>query len=116
MDNLVIREFVPCYRTTDNVKGMYDMITGYFFTVSGEGEFSNASKELEGCVIDPESTMFTGKKAHATGYVRWVDGDGTEESTEDELSNTEDTAFIDASITSSVKYNASIILEQYIKD
>ena len=117
MDNLVIREFVPCYRTTDNVKGMYEMITGEFFTnEGGADDFTNNSKELDGCVIDPESTMFTGKKAHATGYVRWVDGDGTEESTEDELSNTEDTAFIDASITSSVKYNASIILEQYIKD
>lgn len=116
MDNLVIREFVPCYQVSDNVKGMYDMVTGNFFTVSGEGEFSNTSKELDGCVIDPESTMFTGKKAHAIGYVRWIDGDGTDESPEDELDNTDDTAFIDNSITSSVKYNASIILEQYIKD
>ena len=116
MDNIVIREFVPCYRVSDNVKGMYDMITGNFLTVSGEGEFSNNSKELDGCVIDPESDIFTGNKAHAVGYVRWIDGDGTDESPEDELDNTEDTAFIDDSITSSVKYNASIILEQYIKD
>lgn len=116
MDNIVIREFVPCYRVSDNVKGMYDMITGNFLTVSGEGEFSNNSKELDGCVIDPESDIFTGNKAHAIGYVRWIDGDGTDESPEDELDNTEDTAFIDDSITSSVKYNASIILEQYIKD
>ena len=116
MDNIVIREYVPCYRVDDNVKGMYDMITGEFLVASGEGEFSNTSKELDGCVIDPESSMFTGKKAHAIGYVRWIDGDGTEESPEDELDNTEDTAFIEDSITSSVKYNASIILEQYIKD
>lgn len=122
MDNIVIREFVPCYRVADNVKGMYDMVTEQFFENAGTGEFADTSAELEGCVIDPSSTIFTGNIANATGYVRWIDGDGTEESPEDELNNTEDTAFIDNYIDeagdkhSVVKYKASIIFEQYIED
>lgn len=116
MDNIVIREFVPCYRVADDVKGMYDMVTEQFFENAGTGEFANTSIELEDCVINPESDDFTGNIANAIGYVRWIDGDGTEESPEDELNNTEDTAFIDDSETSSVKYKASIIFEQYIEE
>ena len=116
MDNIVIREFVPCYRVADDVKGMYDMITGQFFENAGTGEFASTSAELGKCVIDPESTDYTDKKANAKAYIRWIDGDGTEESPEDEFNNTEDTAFIDDSETSSVKYKASIIFEQYIEE
>lgn len=114
LDNIVIREYVPCIRVADDVKGMYDMITGEFLVNSGTGEF--ASAELEKCVIDPESTEFTDNKANAIGYVRWVDGDGTEESPEDELNNTEDTAFIEDASNTVVKYKASIIFEQYIEE
>lgn len=122
MDNIVIREFVPCYRVADNVKGMYDMITEQFFENAGTGEFADTSAELEGCIIDPMSTDFTNKKAHAIGYARWNDGDGTEESPEDELNNTEDTAFIEgvsnteATTDDVIKYKASIIFEQYIEE
>jgi len=33
------RDFVPCYRKSDNVAGMYDLVTGAFFTNSGTGSF-----------------------------------------------------------------------------
>lgn len=35
----LVREFIPCYRKSDEKPGMYDMITGTFFTNVGTGEF-----------------------------------------------------------------------------
>jgi hypothetical protein len=39
----VIREYVPCYRKSDNVVGLYEMYTGQFLTNAGEGEFSKGA-------------------------------------------------------------------------
>lgn len=38
-DNLV-RDFVPCYRNSDNVAGLYDFVTNTFFTNQGTGTFT----------------------------------------------------------------------------
>lgn len=38
--NTVKRNFVPCYRNSDNKPGMYDTMTGTFYTNAGSGEFS----------------------------------------------------------------------------
>lgn len=35
-----IRNFIPCYRKSDNEPGMYDTITGTFYTNSGTGTFT----------------------------------------------------------------------------
>ena len=35
-----IRDFVPCYRKSDNKPGMYDLVTKVFFTNAGNGEFA----------------------------------------------------------------------------
>lgn len=35
----LLRQMYPCYRRSDNVAGMYDKITGTFFTNSGTGTF-----------------------------------------------------------------------------
>ena len=35
----VVRDFVPCYRNTDKKPGLYDMVSGEFFTNAGTGEF-----------------------------------------------------------------------------
>lgn len=37
--NTLIRDLVPCYRKSDNVAGMYDRVSGAFFTNAGTGEF-----------------------------------------------------------------------------
>lgn len=34
-----IYEFIPCYRKEDNVAGMYDLVSGEFYTNAGTGEF-----------------------------------------------------------------------------
>ena len=41
-DNLV-RDFIPCYRKTDGEVGMYDLITGKFYTNSGSGAFAKGN-------------------------------------------------------------------------
>ena len=36
----VLRELIPCYRKADNVAGMYDIISGIFYTNKGTGSFA----------------------------------------------------------------------------
>ena len=38
-DETLIRDFVPCYRKSDNVAGMYDFVSQTFFINSGTGTF-----------------------------------------------------------------------------
>ena len=38
-DNLT-RDFVPCYRKSDSVVGLYDLVSGSFFTNAGTGAFT----------------------------------------------------------------------------
>ena len=35
----LVRHLVPCYRTADDVVGMYDLVTSAFFTNAGGGIF-----------------------------------------------------------------------------
>jgi len=39
----IAHDFVPCYRKADNVIGMYDMMTGIFYTNNGTGTFSKGA-------------------------------------------------------------------------
>lgn len=39
----LVRDFVPCYRTSDNVAGLYDTAQGAFYTNAGTGSFSVGS-------------------------------------------------------------------------
>ncbi len=36
----LVRDFVPCYRKSDNVAGLYDLVNGVFYTNGGSGEFT----------------------------------------------------------------------------
>lgn len=40
----LVRDFVPCYRKSDNVAGMYDLVTETFFVNDGTGEFIKGGK------------------------------------------------------------------------
>lgn len=42
-NNTLIREFIPCYRKSDNVIGMYDIVNGVFYTNQGTGNFIKGS-------------------------------------------------------------------------
>ena len=39
----IVRNFIPCYRKSDNVVGMYDVISGRFFTNDGTGTFGKGA-------------------------------------------------------------------------
>lgn len=36
----LVRDFVPCYRKSDNVAGLYDLVNGVFYTNAGSGTFT----------------------------------------------------------------------------
>lgn len=38
-NNILVRDFVPCYRKADNVAGLYDLVNGVFYTNAGTGTF-----------------------------------------------------------------------------
>ena len=38
-DDVLIRDFVPCYRKSDKVAGLYDVVTNEFYINNGTGEF-----------------------------------------------------------------------------
>lgn len=42
----VLRDYVPCRRKSDNTPGLYDLITGTFFTNAGTGNFTVGSNVL----------------------------------------------------------------------
>lgn len=39
-NNVMVRNFIPCYRKLDNEPGMYDTVNNVFYTNIGEGEFN----------------------------------------------------------------------------
>lgn len=41
--NDLIRDFIPCYRKTDNVIGLYDIVNNVFYTNAGTGTFIKGS-------------------------------------------------------------------------
>lgn len=39
-NNILIRNFIPCYRKSDNIAGMYDTVNNTFYTNAGTGNFT----------------------------------------------------------------------------
>jgi hypothetical protein len=48
-NDALVRDMIPCYRKSDNVVGMYDLVNGVFYTNAGTGAFliGNEVKNLE---------------------------------------------------------------------
>lgn len=42
-NDVLVRDFIPCYRKSDNVIGLYDLVTNTFFTNAGTGIFLKGS-------------------------------------------------------------------------
>ena len=42
-NNVLVRDFIPCYRNSDNVVGMYDVVNNVFYTNQGTGAFTYGS-------------------------------------------------------------------------
>ena len=39
-NGVLVRNYVPCYRISDGVIGLYETVTGTFVTNAGEGTFT----------------------------------------------------------------------------
>ena len=39
-DNVLVRDFIPCYRNSDNEVGLYDLVNNVFYTNQGTGAFT----------------------------------------------------------------------------
>lgn len=39
----IVRNFIPCYRKSDNVIGLYDLVNGVFYTNAGSGDFTKGN-------------------------------------------------------------------------
>ena len=46
-DDVLIYDFIPCYRKSDNVVGLYDLVSKVFYTNSGTGEFIKGNEVTE---------------------------------------------------------------------
>lgn len=44
-DGVLVRNFIPCYRNSDNVIGLYDVVTNTFFTNNGTGTFGKGNND-----------------------------------------------------------------------
>lgn len=44
-NDVLVRNYIPCYRKSDNTVGMYDLVDGEFYTNSGTGEFIAGNKK-----------------------------------------------------------------------
>ena len=42
-NEVLIRDLIPCYRISDNVIGLYDIVNDVFYTNSGTGTFSKGA-------------------------------------------------------------------------
>jgi hypothetical protein len=43
-NDILTRDFIPCYRNSDNEVGLYDIVNGVFYTNAGTGSFSYGTK------------------------------------------------------------------------
>ena len=41
--NTVVRNFIPCYRESDNKPGLYDLVNNEFYTNQGTGDFDKGN-------------------------------------------------------------------------
>ena len=112
-DGVLIADYVPCYRITDNVVGMYDLVTGEFLTNSGTGEFNKGNKlSFEDVLIDPTKIEYTSltddkKIVNVKAHVRWNDDE-----INNKMDNNEDTEYTKEKST--LGYKATVKFEQYI--
>lgn len=57
-NNVVLRNYIPCRRNSDSVLGMYDTVTGTFFTNAGTGTFT-AGQNINDLEIYTDGTTET---------------------------------------------------------
>ena len=73
-NDVLVRDLVPCYRKSDNTIGMYDIVSGAFFTNAGTGEFlkginvltSNSAEYASVATLDEIPTNYVDLESEQT--------------------------------------------------
>ena len=63
-NNILIRNLVPCYRKSDNVIGMLDMVNNVFYTNAGSGTFTKGNNVNNINYIKYKPTDYDGYDVH----------------------------------------------------
>ena len=50
--NVLVRDFIPCYRISDNEIGLYDTVNGVFYTNQGTGTFYKGPDCIAAVILD----------------------------------------------------------------
>lgn len=89
-NDVLVLDLVPCYRKTDNVLGMYDLVNNVFYTNSGTGTFSygyNRQKYIIGEAQKIQTNHYTKEGYDFLGWNTEPDGSGISYSNEQEVLN-----------------------------
>lgn len=74
--NVLIRNFIPCYRVSDNEIGLYDRVNGIFYTNAGAGSFT-AGSEVEPTLISSNTLRLSiSELPNAYQEVEWIKSNG----------------------------------------
>ena len=55
----LVRDFVPCYRKSDNAIGLYDRVEGIFYTNAGTGSFTKGPNVVTEYKVDLNSSLIS---------------------------------------------------------
>ena len=101
-NDILIRDYIPCYRKSDDVRGLYDIVEGKFYSNQGTGTFgkgSNVTSEnytisTQHFVYDTAQNLttnsFTRDGYTFTGWNTAADGSGTAYTDGQEVNNLTD--------------------------
>lgn len=56
---ILVRDFIPCYRKSDNAIGMYDIVNGTFYANLGTGNFTKGPNVVTEYKIDLNSSLIS---------------------------------------------------------
>ena len=76
LSDTIQRNFVPCYRKSDNVAGMYDLVNDVFYTNAGTGEFVKGQNVYQ--IQDMKCNVFNNRLPNEFQEVEYVESSGTQ--------------------------------------
>ena len=65
-NNVLVRDFIPCYRNSDHEVGLYDLVNNVFYTNQGTGVFTYGSENIEYIDKNLENVDVALKKLYGT--------------------------------------------------
>ena len=92
-DDILVRNFIPCYRKVDGIIGMYDTVNDIFYTNAGTGVFSKGNDVIAtqqftyGTAQNLTANTYTREGYKFTGWNTEADGSGTSYEDEEEVLN-----------------------------